>query len=399
MKILFIHQYFKVPSEPGGTRSYWIAKRLVQAGHSVIMVTSSNNIERNTVKLIDGIVVIYLKVRYEQSMSIWNRFASFFTFMIRSTLVSLNTRDIDLVIGTSTPLSIGFPCLILRMIKRVPYIFEVRDLWPEVPIQMGAIKNRFLKSGLKQFEKTIYKNAAHIIALSPGMADGIKSAGVSDSKITVIPNMAKIDEFMPKEKNIKMIEDLGLRKDSFKVIHFGAIGIANNPDFIINSAKLLKDNAKIEFIFIGGGSLEDKLKKECITLNLCNVHFLGNFPMKDTSEIVNLSDVSIISFQDIPILYTNSPNKFFDSLSAGKPVIVNSNGWTKDIVEKYKCGTYVNPSNPSELAKTLMSWINSPTLVRQMGINARLLAESEYDKSILCEKFASQVETIFKLQK
>ena len=395
MKLIYLHQYFKTPQEPGANRSYWIAKELIKNGHEVIMITASSEISSNVVKKsIDGIDVIYLKVPYNQKMNILQRLFSFVNFMLKSTWVSLKIKEFDLVIATSTPLTIGFPALVIKKIKKIPYIFEVRDLWPEVPIQMGGLKNKFLIQLANWFEKKIYKNASHIVALSPGMADGVHRKDIPTSKISIISNMSKIDAFWPREKNYDLMVQLGLRKESFKVIHFGALGLANGAMSIIKSALILKDNCDIEFIFIGGGSTEDELIEECQKNNLKNVHFLGKFPMDKTSEIVNFCDVSIVSFMDLPILYTNSPNKFFDSLSAGKPIIVNSAGWTKDLLEEHQCGYYVNPNNPIELVDRILFFQSNPDKVIKMGYQSRALAENQFDKSILCNKFVKIVENI-----
>jgi glycosyltransferase involved in cell wall biosynthesis len=397
MKILYLHQYFKTPSEPGGTRSYWIAKKLVENGHEVTMITSSENLKtKKVIENIDGIKVIYLKVSYDQNMGIFSRLKSFINFMIKSTIQSFKVKNIDLVIATSTPLTIGFPALILKKIRKTPFIFEVRDLWPEVPIQMGALKNRFLIKVANWFESYIYKNAVHVVALSPGMADGVESKNIPISKISTIPNMAKIDEFWPRKIDQDLLVKMQLKKENFRVVHFGSLGIANGAMTIIESAKLLKNNNNIDFIFIGGGATETELQKECELFNLTNVHFLGKFPMKETSELVNLSDVSIVSFKDLPILYTNSPNKFFDSLSAGKPIIVNSAGWTKDLVEDYNCGFYVNPNKPEELVEKIVFLMNNPIIKSDMGINSRRLAEEKYDKTILCDFFLEVVENSLK---
>src|SRR5690554_6730811 len=309
MKILYIHQYFKTPSEPGGTRSYWIAQALLKKGHNVVMITSSNNIkDRKITKIIDGIEVIYIKEKYNQSMSNFRRLISFVGFMIKSTLTALKQKNIDLVFATSTPLTVGFSALIMKWLKNKPYIFEVRDLWPEVPIQMGAMNNKFIQKFAVLFEKTIYQNAEHVIALSPGMRKGVLKY-IEKEKTSMIPNMSKIDQFYPRIKNEELAKKIGLRKETFKVVHFGALGIANGADTIIESARLLKNDDTVEFIFIGGGSTEEQLKSLCSGYGLTNVVFLGRYPMKDTSEIVNICDVSIVSFKDIPILYTNSPNK------------------------------------------------------------------------------------------
>lgn len=396
MNILYIHQYFKTPKEPGGTRSYWIAQELIKNGHQVTMITADPKaIQKKREVIIDGIKVIYLKEAYSQDMSISTRLKAFLGFVWKSITEARKQKDIDLAIATSTPLTVGITALYMKCFKKVPYIFEVRDLWPEVPIQMGALKNPLIKGATRWFEKMIYKNAEHVIALSPGMQDGVVKY-IPKEKTSMIPNMSKVDEFWPREKNRELEQRLGLNPDSFKIVHFGSLGLANGAETIIESAKLLKGEDSIEFLFVGGGSTEDKLIEECARHQLINVKFLGRFPMNDTSEIVNLADVSIVSFSDLPILYTNSPNKLFDSLSAGKPIIVNSAGWTKDMVEEHFCGYYVNPNYPQELVDKVLCLKNNPDYLATMGENSRTLAETVYDKSILCKQFVKIVENISK---
>lgn len=385
--ILYIHQYFKTPYEAGANRSYWISKYLVDNGFKVTVITSSNKIETPVVKRnIDGINVIYCSVSYSQKMSVFSRFIAFFRFMVKSSYISMKIKDIDLIYATSTPLSVGFPALLIHKIKTLKYIFEVRDLWPEVPIQMGALKNPLLIKLIKLFEKNIYLNAEHIIALSPGMKNGIIQSGIEASKVSVIPNMAKIDKFWIRNKNNKLYAKYNLDKNKFKVVHFGSMGIANNLDYILECATLLSKNNQIEFIFIGEGSEKNKLIKRCNLSNLKNVKFLGNYNTETLSEIINLCDISIVSFLNLKILYTNSPNKLFDSLSAGKPIIVNSNGWTRKLVEKNNCGFYTNPDSPSDLVEKILLLKNDKVLFKTMQKNSRKLAETKFDKKILFQK-------------
>lgn len=392
MKILYIHQYFTTPREPGGTRSYWISKELIKDGHKVTMLTTSSKIESKIERVnVDGIDVIYLKVPYSQYMSVFKRLLSFVSFMLKSAWMALKEKDIDLVIATSTPLTIGFPALVVKKIKKTPFLFEVRDLWPEVPIQMGGLKNKMLINLALWFEKTIYKSAIHIIALSPGMSEGVIKRDIAPEKVSMIPNMSKIDVFGSRKKNWALGGKLGLKKDTFKVVYFGAMGLANGMDYIIDGIEHLKDDDEIEFVFMGGGSSEPVLKEKCESLGIRNVYFLGGFGLEELSEIVNLCNTSLVTFADLPILATNSPNKLFDSLSAGKPIIVNSPGWTKDLVEQNECGLFVDPKNPKDLADKIVFLKENPEKCKLFGSNARRLAETKYDKSILCRKFADVV--------
>lgn len=392
MKILYIHQYFKTPNEPGGTRSYWISRELISRGHDVIMLTTRPNqsCEREELVL-DGLRVVSFSVPYQQSMGIWQRLRAFFDFMLRATKEGMKYQDVDLVIATSTPLTVGYPALRIKHALKIPYVFEVRDLWPEVPIQMGALENPLLQRIARWFERKIYVNANHVVTLSPGMQKGVTKY-IPQDRTSMIPNMAKIHEFWPREINMAFVEELGLHPASFKVIHFGSLGLANGAEYIIEAARAMVNNADVEFIFLGGGSTEKMLKEKCRELKLENVKFLGKYPMDLTSEIVNFCDVSVVTFKDLPVLYTNSPNKFFDSLSAGKPIIVNSPGWTKDIVEKHSCGFFVNPSKPEELVERILFLKQNPAITAEMGAKSRWLAENQYDKSILCRQFANVVE-------
>jgi glycosyltransferase involved in cell wall biosynthesis len=227
------------------------------------------------------------------------------------------------------------------------------------------------------------------------MYDGVLRHNIPTEKVSMIPNMSKIDIFFRRPKDKELIKRLNLKEDSFKVVYFGAMGLANGMDYIIDALVHLKDREDMEFLFMGGGATEGVLKEKCRDLGIENAFFLGGFPLKELSEIVNLCDVSLVTFANIPILATNSPNKLFDSLSAGKPVIVNSPGWTKEMVEQHDCGFFVNPEDPMDLARKIVYLKENPDISERMGRNSRTLAETTYDKSILCKEFADQVDGIF----
>ncbi|MDM1527394.1 glycosyltransferase family 4 protein [Myroides odoratimimus] len=396
MRILYIHQYFKTPKEPGGTRSYWLAQELLKNGYDVTMLTTNKH-QKEVINeyYADGIKVVSFGVFYNQSMGIKDRLKSFVDFMMKSTKYAFNhSKEYDFVFATSTPLTVGITPLLLKWFKGKKYVFEVRDLWPEVPIQMGAIKNPIIIWLTRLLEKTIYKNAEHVIALSPGMQEGVVKYIPKDNT-TMIPNMSKIDEFWPREKNYELMEQIGLKSDYLKVIHFGSLGEANGIETILESAYLLSDH-KIQFIFLGAGSTEERLKKIIEERKMENILFHGRMPMKLTSEIVNCCDVSLVSFKNLPILYTNSPNKLFDSLSAGKPIIVNSAGWTKDLVLDNKCGIYCDPNNFQDLADKLIYLNENRGVLDVMSFNSRSLAEKVYDKSILSRDFVRVIKSILK---
>ncbi|MBD5183350.1 MAG: glycosyltransferase family 4 protein [Bacteroidales bacterium] len=395
MKIIYIHQYFTTPSEPGGTRSYWISKALVEKGHKVIMITSSNKYHPNEgIENIDGIEVHYIKNEYSNYMSKLAKLKSFGKFLIKSTKEAMKEKDVDVVFATSTPLTVGGVALTLKRLKKWPYVFEVRDLWPEFPIQIGAIKNKTVQKMLRRFEKRIYDRSNHVVALSPGMKDGVIAAGTPEEKVTMVPNMSKPEEFFPHEPNIAVSNEFGIDMSKFNIIHFGSMGRANGLQYIIEAAKVAKERgmSDVEFIFMGDGATLPELEKLVKDYDLKNVRFLGNHPMRTVVEVVNLCDASMTSFLNLPILQTNSPNKLFDSLSAGKPIIVNSAGWTKDLVEKENCGFFVNPDDSADFIDKIALYKDDKEQLKIWGENARKLSETTFDRSILAKRVAEVIE-------
>lgn len=398
MNILYVHQYFVTPHEPGATRSYWISKELVRRGHHVTIITGNSESKHAPGRFNrDGIDVIYVNNLYNNSQTKIQKVWSFVKFIFQSISVAKKEKDVDLVYATSTPLTIGAVALALRALKGWRYVFEVRDLWPEFPIQVGAVKNPLLIWALRKFEKLIYKCSEHVVALSPGMQDGVVKAGTPIEKTSMIPNMSKPDIFHPHEVDMEIVKRFGIDLDKFNVIHFGMLAVANGLEYIVNAALELKNRGdnSINFIFMGEGAMETKLKEFCMEHNLNNVQFLGNHPVGVVAEVTNCCDASITSFKNLPILATNSPNKLFDSLSAGKPIIVNSAGWTMDMVEQQNCGFYVNVEKPSELADKLLEYKDKKDLLEEWGRNARRLSVEVYDKAKLSAQVAEVLEKTF----
>lgn len=403
MKILYIHQYFVTPQEPGATRSYWISKELVKRGHHVTVITGNSESKHEPGRFDrDGIDVFYVNNYYNNTQTKIQKVWSFIKFIFQSIKVAAKEKEVDLVYATSTPLTIGAVALALRTIKGWRYVFEVRDLWPEFPIQVGAVTNPVLIWLLRKFEKRIYKRSEHVVALSPGMQEGVIKAGTPVEKTSMIPNMSKPDIFYPHEVNMDIVKQLDIDLTKFNVIHFGMLAVANGLEYIIKAAIELKKKGdeSIQFLFMGEGAMQPMLEEMVKENDLHNVRFLGNYKVGVVAEVTNCCDASITSFKNLPILATNSPNKLFDSLSAGKTIIVNSAGWTKDMVEKDNCGFYVDPDKPEMLADKLLEVKDNKPLLEEWGKNARRLSVEVYDKAKLSAQVADVLEETFsKLKK
>ena len=359
------------------------------------MITSAKKTHPEGREVIDGIDVVYVKnPSYNNYMSASRKVWSFFAFIFNALKAAKKEKDVDIVFATSTPLTVGAIALWLKRSKKWKYVFEVRDLWPEFPIEIGAIKNKFAIKFLRKFEKRIYDKAEHVVALSPGMKEGVMKAGTLEEKVSMIPNMAKPDKFFPHEKNMEVAKEFGIDTTKFNVIHFGSMGRANGLQYIIEAAKCLRDKGddSVRFVFMGSGATEPVIKKLSEDYGLNNVSFLGSHKMDVVAEVVNCCDASITTFLNLPVLKTNSPNKLFDSLSAGKPIIVNSAGWTKDMVEQKHCGFFCDPENPNELAEKLLFYKDDKETLDIWRKNSRRLSLEVYDKDILAAKVADVIE-------
>ena len=375
-RILYIHQYFKTPKESGAIRSYHIAKGMVKRGHHVDMITGGNG-RSYQLEVVEGIMVHRLPIAYTNNYSFLKRSISFVKFVSSSLALIGKLPKSDLVYATSTPLTVGIISLWLKWKKNISYVFEVRDLWPEAPIQLGVIRSRAIKFLLKKLEKKIYLNASRIVALSPGIKEGILAVDNS-LQVDVIPNMSDVSFFDPISTS---------EKRTFTIGYFGTFGIANDINFILEIAHHChQEKLPIEFLLIGEGSEKGTIELKAHELGLRNITFFEHVNRIAVREYLSKVDASITCFQDRPILQTNSPNKFFDGLAAGKLMIVNTKGWLKDLVEENDCGFYIDPDETEEFTTLILPYLSNQSLLIEARKNSRRLAENQFPKDPLVEQ-------------
>jgi glycosyltransferase involved in cell wall biosynthesis len=284
-------------------------------------------------------------------------------------------------------LTIGLTALQLKKKKNIPYYFEVRDLWPEAPIQMGAIRNPFLKKYLYSLERKIYRNAQEIIALSPGMRDGIEKI-VPEKPVYILPNISDCDYFYPETKDRKLEEKYQV-KNKFVISYFGAIGKVNQLEYMIEAIKACQEKAlhDIHFLIAGKGAESEKIRSLIQKYQLKNVSFLGFLNKEGVKELLNVTDATYISFAEKPILETNSPNKFFDAIAAGKLCIVNSHGWIREMIELKECGLYSDPNDANDFIEKISPYVRDRSRLLLAQANARKLAENYFSRELQTEKF------------
>jgi glycosyltransferase involved in cell wall biosynthesis len=381
MRILYIHQYFRTPAQGGALRSYYLAKALVEAGHEVEMFTAHNapDYRRQTV---EGISVHYLPVAYDNTFGFLRRVQSFLQFVWQSTRLAFPRKDIALCYATSTPITVGLVALILKKVKGIPFYFEVRDLWPEAPIQLGFIRNKILIRLLHALERCIYRAAEKTIALSPGMAKGIEPHKPSRA-IHLLPNMADTAFFSPVSPRRTQPQD------PFYIGYTGALARANRLDFLLDIARLCQEKHldQVRFLIAGTGAEAQRLAGKSEALGLKNMSFLGYRNRQQIRELLQTVQATYTSFDTYPILQTNSPNKFFDSLAAGKLTIVNTRGWLQELVEQHQCGFYADPGHPETFIQKLQPYLFDADLLIHAQQHARQLAEQQFSRELITRQF------------
>jgi glycosyltransferase involved in cell wall biosynthesis len=398
LKVLYLHQHFSTPSGAAGTRSYEMAKKLLDRGHEVIMVCGSYNAGEtgldkpflNGVRKgrVDGIEVVEFELPYSNVDRFWKRTLTFIKFSFKSVAIALRYKY-DLLFATSTPLTAGIPGLFAKLLKKKTFVFEVRDLWPELPKAMGVITNPVILILMSWLEWALYHFADACIGLAPGIVDGIKARGVVSEKIFLIPNGCDLHLFRDGEKNEGWKpEKVGI--NDIMAVYTGAHGVANGLDAVLDAAINLKVKGinDIKLIFVGEGKLKQKLAARAEKERLENCIFLDAIPKNRLSGLLAKADLGLMILANVPAFYYGtSPNKFFDYISTGIPVLNNYPGWLADMINEHGCGIVVKPDDPEAFAEALIHAADNRPILKKMGRCARELATMQFDRHILSDRF------------
>lgn len=384
----------------GGTRSYEMARRMVEAGHEVHMVTSyrddSSDRDGWFTTMESGINVHWYPVPYSNKMSYFQRIMAFFSFAYAATRKTALLNG-DVVFATSTPLTIALPAVLSSRKLKIPMVFEVRDLWPEMPIAMGVLKNRFLQLAAKKLERWAYINSSAVVALSPGMKDGVLKTGYPSKQVAVIPNSSDNFEFTYDSRAAQKFRSERAWLGSHPlIIYAGTFGKVNGVEYMVELATELKKlNSNIKILLVGDGSekLEVISKAKSAGVFEVNIFFEGPISKKDIPILFSAATVSSNLVTDLPEARANSANKFFDTLAAGKPVLLNHGGWMHEVINTHGCGFAVWQKSIELVAQELNIKMNDNVWLEQAGRSAKSLAENEFDR----DKLANQLISVIKL--
>lgn len=401
MHILYFHQYFSTRQGSTGTRSYEMARRLIEAGHCVTMVCASYGAACTGLSgsftrgrregMIDGIHVVEFELPISNRDSLLRRSWTFAKYSIRSSLLALFGKY-DLVFATSTPLTAAIPGLTGAWFRWKPFVFEVRDLWPELPKAMGVVKNPVVLWSMGFLERRAYKASCRCIGLAPGIVDGI-ARHIPRNRVTLIPNGCDLDNLEHARAGAWRPDEIS--QDDFVAIFAGTHGPANGLDAVLDAAVVLKQRgaAHIKILLVGDGKLKDRLVQRAASEQLDNVVFHGNVSKDRVAGLLGGANLGMQILANVPAFYFGtSPNKFFDYLSVGLPVLNNYPGWVASLIEQHNCGIAVLPDNPGAFADALEHLANQRDKLDAMGKAARELAEQQFARDKLANDFVEALE-------
>jgi glycosyltransferase involved in cell wall biosynthesis len=383
--ILIIHQAFSSLEDAGGTRHYETACFLREKGHTVTVITSPVNYlsgkTNGRMKWIDrqidsnGIEILRTYTYAALHRSFVHRVFSFISFMISSFIAALSLRKVDLIWGTSPPIFQGFTAWLAARLKRAVFLFEVRDLWPEFAIAVGVLKNPFLIRLSYWLERFLYSHADQVIVNSPGFIAPVTEKGAKS--VTLIPNGADPEMFLS-NNGLMQKEKWGVAGKKV-ILYAGAHGISNDLTVVLDTAQQIKSRNDIAFVLVGDGKEKDHLIEQSTQMGLENVHFFPPVTKTEIADVFAAADICLAILKPLEWYKTTYPNKVFDAMAAGKPVILCIDGVIRELVERAGAGVFVEPGNFNELASTVIKLVDDPAFCAGMG---------KAGETIICQEFS-----------
>jgi glycosyltransferase involved in cell wall biosynthesis len=405
MRVLYFDPKFLTPRHAAPTRAYSIARRLVERGHEVTMVArdprwlavgpagSPGLIGRR--ERVDGIDVTWLRIPYEQRFSKAKRLLSYGGYALAASAATPWLGRPDVVYASSTPLTSGVPGAFASRFRATPFVFELQDLWPAAPAALGYLEPGFELALAEWLERALYARSDRLVVCSEAVVAELVGRGIPPEKLVLVPNFSDTELFRPDKRDPRFRLDHGL-DGMFVAAYAGAMGASNGVYQLVVAAAALKRAGEntVRILAVGDGSERGALEREVRKQRLDNVLVLPPVPREDVPGLIGAADVTLTIFAPHPALALNSPNKFFDSLAAGRPVVVNVDGWLRRLVEENDAGVYVPAGDGEALAGALSKLAAQPGRLRQMGANARALAEREFSRDLLADRVADTLEEV-----
>jgi glycosyltransferase involved in cell wall biosynthesis len=394
MHILLIHQAFAALGEAGGTRHHEFARYMQTRGHHVTVIAGRLSYMTGvTVKphggastTVDelGVEIIRCASYGGWHRSFVHRVINFMSFMWTSFWAALRVKKVDVVWGTTPPIFQALTASWVARLKGVPYVLEVRDLWPYFAVEVGVLTNPLLIRLSEWLERYLYRRATLVVINSPGFLDHVRQRGAQ--AVFVVPN--GVDPLMISDKAMHagLRARLGLSDDTFVVIYAGAHGMSNDLGVVLQAAAQFSESDRVAFVLIGAGKDKASLKAKAARMNLKYVHFHPPVPKNEMAGYLVEGDAGLAVLKDITAYGLTYPNKVFDYMAAGLPVLCMIDGAIREVVEKAGAGVFVQPGNPQALAQAVKRWRSEREELTRMGQRGRDFVEQHFDREALAAR-------------
>jgi glycosyltransferase involved in cell wall biosynthesis len=399
LRVLYVSQYFVRGDQPGGVRHWHHTRALAERGHEVHVVTSFVQHKerhvpdeyrgRRIVRAIeDGLVVWRTYATPGYGRDLRSRLANYLSFAFWALVAGLRAPRPAVVVASSPSLPAAAGAAVVAFVKRAPLVLEVRDLWPDSAVAMGLIRRgSALDRVAKALEWFCYRRAAHVIALTEGIRDGVVAKGVPSARVTLITNGVDLVDQAPEPADVPVPDD------AFVAMYVGAHGTYSSLGTLIDAADRLRDDASVRFVLVGGGDQKAALQADAERRGLVNVLFVDPVPKRDVPAWLAKADVCLLPYQDRPLFAGALPNKTFDYMGAAKPIIAAvPPGELSRLVERSGCGFAIRPDDPDAMAATIRGLAADRALAARLGAAGAGFVCTHYDRRVLAERFVGVVE-------
>ncbi len=394
MKILYFYQYFSTPKGSWGTRVYEFASEWIKEGEEVTVITSvysKSDLKPNRFvekQYFDGIEVIIINIRIDNKNSFIDRLFTFFLYSIIASYFAV-TKKCDLVISSSGPITVTIPGLLAKYFRNRKLIFEVRDLWPQGAIELGLLRNSILRKLAFFIEKLTYISSDLIVGLSPGIVQNIDKRFGLGHKCISIPNAVNLDLFSGQTK-------IDGKFNFDYAIYTGNIGEVNNIYWLLNAAREIDKIGiyDMKIVIVGDGQLKNKIKATIEQESIKSLVLLDLMQKVDLIGLIQNAFISLVPLKGTPILDTSSPNKFFESLGAGVPVIQNTNGWMKSFLVENKVGETIEPNDHEGLVNVMLRYRNIKGEDRNKLVRKCKEVAKQFDKILLSRQMLKAIKEL-----
>ncbi|NQU23485.1 MAG: glycosyltransferase family 4 protein [Candidatus Nealsonbacteria bacterium] len=398
MKIIYLHQHFNTPRSAGGSFSYEWARRFVANGHEVHVVTAERSPQRGrwargwdeTEEA--GIRVHRYPVPYSNEMGYTRRIVSFLRFA-RAAARKAATLPGDVVIATSTPLTIALPGVYAARKQSIPMVFEIADLWPELPIAIGALRSPWSIAAARWLERYAYRHSAHVVAQSPGVKAGVIAAGYPAEQITEVPCGCDREQFdVSPEVGREFRARYDWLQDRPLIVYTGTMGPINGVDYLARVAAVaMRLDPEVRFLLVGGGREQKKVRREAERLGVLdkNLFMLPPVPKCEMPAVLSAADLATSVFIDLKEMWANNATKVFDAMAAGRPIAVNHQGWLAEMFQHSGCGLVMDVNDPNSAAGQLVAAVRDRPWLARAGAAAARLGRERFDRDLLAHRMES----------